>query len=225
MIPLGDSNRVKKPSVITPILILINFLVYLYILFMGSTLSFFASKWGLVPSKISLAIKAWPAFSPFWWTFLTSIFLHGGMWHLISNMLFLWVFGDNVEDRLGKFFFLIFYLLAGVIASLGQFLNNPTSAIPMIGASGAISAVMGAYIYLYPGASVQTVIPIGFFPLLVNVPAIIFLLFWFGSQLINASLGIPGVGWLAHIGGFLFGFFFALVFIPKSKKPSAREIF
>jgi membrane associated rhomboid family serine protease len=225
MIPIGDSTRLRKPSVVTPLLIWSNVLVYLYIIFIGSTFSFFASRWGLVPARIQHAIQVLPIFSPVFCSFITSLFLHGGLWHLISNMLFLWVFGDNIEDRLGKFVFLVFYLLGGIIASLTQYFQNPGSIVPMIGASGAISAVMGAYIYLYPGASVETVIPIFFIPFIVNIPAIFFLLFWFVSQVINASFGTPGVGWLAHIGGFIFGIIFAIFFVPKEKKPGAREIF
>jgi membrane associated rhomboid family serine protease len=140
-------------------------------------------------------------------------------------MLFLWVFGDNIEDQLGKIPFLFFYLLGGIIASFAQFFQNPGSMVPMIGASGAISAVMGAYIYLFPGASVETLIPIFLIPFMINIPAVFFLLFWFANQLISASFGTPGVGWMAHIGGFLFGILFAILFIPKEKKPSAREIY
>jgi membrane associated rhomboid family serine protease len=224
MMPIGDSTRLRKPSVVTPLLIGSNVLVYLYVLLIGSTFSIFASRWGLVPARIQNAIKMLPMFSPVFWSFVTSLFLHGGLWHLISNMLFLWVFGDNIEDRLGKLAFLVFYLLGGIIASLAQYFLNPGSLVPMIGASGAISAVMGAYIYLYPGASVETLIPIFFIPFIVNIPAIFFLLFWFITQVINASFGSPGVGWLAHIGGFLFGLIFAMALIPKEKKPGAREI-
>jgi membrane associated rhomboid family serine protease len=224
MIPLGDSTRLRKPSKITPLLILSNILVYLYIIFIGSTFSFFASRWGLVPARIQQGIHLLPVVSPIFWTFITSLFLHGGLWHLLSNMLFLWVFGDNIEDRFGRIPFLLFYLAGGVIASLSQYFQNPGSMVPMIGASGAISAVMGAYIYLYPGASVQTLIPIFFIPLVFNVPAIFFLLFWFFNQIISASFGSPGVGWMAHIGGFLFGLFIAMIFISKDRNPGAREI-
>ena len=139
-------------------------------------------------------------------------------------MLFLWIFGDNVEDRMGKVSFLIFYLLGGIAASLSQFYQNPSSRIPMIGASGAISAVMGAYILLFPGAFIETVIPIFFFPLLLNVPALLFIVFWFGNQLINAALGTPGVGWWAHMGGFLFGLVWAIFLKARNRKPPVREI-
>jgi membrane associated rhomboid family serine protease len=225
MIPLGDSTRLRKPSVVTPMLILINVLVYLYIVMSGSTFSHFALMWGLIPGKVQIAFHLLPLFSPSLKTLFTSLFLHGGFWHLTSNMLFLWVFGDNIEDQLGKIPFLFFYLLGGIIASFAQFFQNPGSMVPMIGASGAISAVMGAYIYLFPGASVETLIPIFLIPFMINIPAVFFLLFWFANQLISASFGTPGVGWMAHIGGFLFGILFAILFIPKEKKPSAREIY
>lgn len=225
MIPLGDSTRLRKPSIITPLIILVNILVYLYIVFSGSTISHYALKWGLIPGKVQIAIRLLPLFSPILQTFITSLFLHGGFWHLVSNMLFLWVFGDNIEDRLGKIPFLLFYVLGGLVASFAQYFQNPGSMVPMIGASGAISAVMGAYIYLYPGASVETLIPIFLIPFVLNIPAVFFLLFWFANQVISASFGTPGVGWLAHIGGFLFGILFAFLLIPKEKKPGAREIF
>ena len=224
MIPLGDSPRLRKPSVITPLLILINLGVYLYMIFGGHSFSFYIARWGVVPSQINKAFLSLPVISPVFWTLITSIFVHGGLWHFIGNMLFLWVFGDNVEDRLGKILFLLFYLLGGFFAFLAQFLQNPGSLVPLIGASGSVSAVMGAYIYLYPSASVVTMIPIFFVPIILNIPAFYFLLFWFGNQILNASLGTLGVGWLAHIGGFVFGILFAVVFFSKRRRSGQGEI-
>lgn len=224
MIPLGDSTKLRKPSVITPLLIWSNCILYVFMLFKGPSLEYYSSKWGLIPYKLQQSISVLPSLSPVFWTIITCLFLHGGLWHLISNMLFLWIFGDNVEDRMGKASFLVFYLLGGIAASLTQFCQNPSSRIPMIGASGAISAVMGAYILLYPGAFIETMIPIFFFPLLLNVPALLFIVFWFGNQLINAALGTPGVGWWAHMGGFLFGLVWAIFLKVRNRKPPVREI-
>jgi len=224
MIPLGDSTKLRKPSLVTPILIWINCIVFVYVLFKGPTLSFYATKWGLIPLRIQEALSFLPIISPVFLTFLTCLFLHGGLWHLISNMLFLWIFGDNVEERMGKIMFLVFYLIGGIIASLTQFWQNPISRTPMIGASGAISAVLGAYIVLFPGATINTVFPIFFFPLLINLPALFFVVFWFGNQILNAYMGSPGVGWWAHIGGFLFGLLCALLVKAVSRTQNDREV-
>ena len=146
-------------------------------------------------------------------TALVSMFLHGGWAHFLGNMLFLWIFGDNVEDRLGHVRYLIFYLLAGFAATFAHLWFNPHSAMPAIGASGAISGVLGAYLFLHPQARIQTLIFFGFFARFVLVPAWVFLPFWFLIQLISgvASLGVPnaqqggGVAFFAHIGGFVAG--------------------
>ena len=141
----------------------------------------------------------------------TSMFLHGGWLHLLGNMLFLWIFGNNVEDRLGSIPFLLFYVVGGVAAVLAQLAIDPTSDIPLVGASGAIAAALGAYIVLFPGARILSLVFLGFFYQLLEVPAIIVLGFWFGLQLLNgvAALGAEtaqgGVAFFAHIGGFAFG--------------------
>jgi len=225
MIPIGDTTRLRKPSVMTPLIIWINVLVFLYIVLSGSTLARYATRYGLVPASAMKAFSLLPELSPVLWTFITSLFLHGGIFHLVGNMLFLKVFGDNIEDRMGKFFFLLFYLLGGIVASFAQLISNPGSTVPMIGASGAISAVLGAYLYLYPGESVETLFFIFFFPITIHIPVIFFLLFWFGSQLFNAFSGVPGVGWLAHIGGFLFGVILARLLLTRKTRPGAREVF
>jgi membrane associated rhomboid family serine protease len=141
----------------------------------------------------------------------TSMFLHGGWLHLLGNMLFLWIFGNNVEDRLGSIPFLLFYLVGGVAAALTQVVIDPRSTIPLVGASGAIAAALGAYIVLFPGARILSLVFLGFFYQLIEVPAILVLGFWFGLQLLNgfAAFGAEtaqgGVAFFAHIGGFVFG--------------------
>ncbi|MCG8324582.1 MAG: rhomboid family intramembrane serine protease, partial [Thiotrichales bacterium] len=141
-------------------------------------------------------------------TVLTSMFMHGGFMHLAGNMLYLWIFGNNVEDALGHPRFIVFYVLCGCAAVFGQVVQNPSSEIPMIGASGAISGVLGAYLLLYPHARVLVFIPLGFYSQLVRLPAGWVLGFWFVLQLVNSAMADPdaaGVAWFAHIGGFIAG--------------------
>jgi membrane associated rhomboid family serine protease len=154
-------------------------------------------------------------------TLVTSMFLHGGVMHLAGNMLYLWIFGNNVEDAMGHARFVIFYLLCGVAAALAQALPNADSAIPMIGASGAISGVLGAYLLLFPRAHVLVLIPLGVFTRLIHLPAMFVLGFWFVLQLINSALaagGQGGVAWGAHIGGFIAG----MILIPLFKHRHVR---
>lgn len=224
MIPLGDSPKKRLVSIITPLLVIGNVIVFLYMLVGYPDVAVFYKQFGLIPSQITKAFQNSSAFQPVYWTFLSSMFSHGGWWHLISNMLFLWIFGDNVEDRMGKFFFVIFYLLAGVGAATVQIMLQPNSDAVMVGASGAISAVMGAYLVLYPKASVTTLIPILLFPLILRIPAVVFMVFWFVSQVLNMAMGTTGVGWGAHLGGFLIGLLLGWIFIPLNKPTSARII-
>jgi membrane associated rhomboid family serine protease len=161
-------------------------------------------------------------------TILTSIFLHAGWLHIGGNMLFLWVFGDNVEDRLGHIPYLLFYLMAGIVASLIQGLVDTSSVIPVVGASGAVAGVLGAYIVWYPGATIVAVFPVLFF-LPLPVPAFIMVGLWFFQNLLAGyltlgSAGTPdaGVAWFAHIGGFLFGFVLVLLFLRRSGRPPPR---
>ena len=149
-------------------------------------------------------------------TIITSMFLHGGFMHLAGNMLYLWIFADNVEDCMGHLRFIIFYLLCGVVAAYAQVMFNPDSTIPMVGASGAISGVLGAYLLVYPKANVLVLIPLGFILQTVRLPAIVVLLVWFALQIfssVSAEPGTPGVAWYAHIGGFIAG----CVLIPLFK--------
>ncbi len=217
MIPLYDRNPTRRFPIVTVSLIAACFLVFLYELSitMGgggdAALGAFFDRWGAVPSKITASIDAGHYFTQATLGIVTSIFLHGGWLHILGNMLYLWIFGNNVEDRLGRVGFLLFYLVGGIIAALTQVAIDPQSTQPLVGASGAIAAALGAYIVLFPGARILSLVFLGFFYQLLNVPALIILGFWFVLQLISGfgSLGgdtaSGGVAFFAHIGGFAFG--------------------
>lgn len=169
----------------------------------------FLAKYALVPAEFLRGTDLPPTIRiPIWITLFTSLFLHGGLMHLIGNMLYLWVFGDNVEDAMGRPRFLLFYLLCGAIAAMAQVAIAPASPIPLLGASGAIAGVLGAYLTLFPTARILTLIPIFFFIRLIAIPAVVVLGIWFALQVLNGvgSLGATsGVAWFAHIGGFAAG--------------------
>jgi membrane associated rhomboid family serine protease len=161
---------------------------------------------------------------------ITSMFLHGGWAHIIGNMLYLWIFGDNVEDRMGHWRYLVFYLVCGWTASYAHIWSDPTSRIPSIGASGAIAGVLGAYITLYPHARVVALIPLGIFMHTVQIPALFFLGFWFLQQFLVGSLALTqetaqtgGVAWWAHIGGFVAGLVLVWVFQSRKRRPAQRD--
>jgi membrane associated rhomboid family serine protease len=210
MIPLRDTVRSRSFPVVTVTLIALNILVFLYeVSLPPGVLDDLARTFGLVPARELPALLHHP-FSPATYVpFLTAMFLHGGWFHVLGNMLYLWVFGDNVEDTLGRPRFLFFYLLTGFAGSLAHILTSPGIAIPTIGASGAVAGVLGAYFVSFPRARVLTLLPIFVFITLVELPAVLFLFLWFGMQLLSgvASLAIPGqtVAWWAHVGGFLSG--------------------
>lgn len=206
MFPLYDLNRSATRPVVMYGLILLNLLAFFYTYFLTDPAQVI-SAYAFVPARFF----ADPAGQ--WETIFTSMFLHGGIAHILGNMWFLWIFGDNVEDRMGHGRFLLFYLLGGVIAALSQSLVGPNT--PMIGASGAISAVLGAYIVLYPRAVVFSLV--GFFPL--PVPALIYLGYWALIQFWQSAAGVPGVAFWAHIGGFLMGMLTVRFFIPSRSLP------
>jgi len=213
MIPLYDTARTRQFPLMTWLLVAANALAFVLELGMGSgALEGFVRTWGLVPAQLF----ARP--STEWMTVFTSMFLHGGWWHILSNMWVLLIFGDNVEERMGGMRYLVFYLLGGVAAGLLQSFVLPSSTEPMIGASGAIAGVLGAYLLLFPHSRVASLVPILFIFTVIQVPATLFLLLWFVSQLFSGWLTIGGAGgsgvaWWAHIGGFVFGlvavYFFA----------------
>ncbi|HKZ55097.1 MAG TPA: rhomboid family intramembrane serine protease [Anaerolineales bacterium] len=221
MLPLRDTIRSRTVPLINYGLILINVLVFLFELSLGSRgVNRILSSYGLVPARLSLE-------TPLTWvTLVTSTFLHGGWFHLISNMWTLYIFGDNVEDRLGSLRYLLFYLFGGVAAGAAQVAFDPTSTIPTVGASGAIAGVLGAYFILYPRARVITLLPLFFFFSFVEIPAVIFLGLWFFSQLSSGLLSLGaagdfgGIAWWAHIGGFLFGLLFVRIFTRRPAPPA-----
>ena len=210
MIPLRDNIPSSRTPVVTVGLIAANILVYVSQLMLPPQEAVqFVYLYGLIPLEISGGDLLVPHPVPLYATVFTSMFVHGGLFHLGGNMLYLWIFGDNVEDRIGRLKFLVFYLLSGLAAAAAQIWTDPASKIPMIGASGAISGVLGAYLFLFPHARVLTLIPLGFFYRLVEVPALIVLGFWIIVQVLNGvgTLGahVGGVAWFAHIGGFVAG--------------------
>jgi membrane associated rhomboid family serine protease len=230
VIPLRDANPTRRTPIVTLALIAACFVAFAYELGIlansgESGLDAFFGQYGLVPADLtrSLAAGAWlsaPVVAIF-----TSLFLHGGWLHLLGNMLYLWIFGNNIEDRLGRVVFLCFYLLGGVVAGLTQVAIAPGSSVPLIGASGAIAATLGAYLVLYPRARILSLVFLGFFYQLIEVPALLVLGFWFVLQLIDgvASLGASnaqgGVAFFAHIGGFVAGALVAAVLRGRGPGP------
>lgn len=205
--PLKDENPTKTFPYMTILIICINCLIFLIELFLGKYRDYFVAKYGVIPFEITHGVDINPKvlLGPYV-TLVTSLFLHGGFFHLLGNMWFLWIFGNNIEDVVGHFKFLIFYLLGGIVASLLQIAVSASSTIPVIGASGAVSAILGAYILEFPRARVKTLVFIFIFITVISVPAGVFIGIWFFIQLIS-SLGraASNVAWYAHIGGFIFG--------------------
>ena len=215
MLPIKDTIRSRTVPVINWLIILVNLLAFFYELNLSpQRLDQLIRTFGLVPASLSSA-------NPYSWIpLLTHMFLHGGWYHLISNLWVLFIFGDNVEDRLGSFRYLVFYLAGGFAAAGVQIALGGSPNMPSIGASGAIAAVLGGYFSFYPNAKVITLIPLWIIPWVVELPAVIFLGFWFISQLFQGLLSLStasgaelgGVAWWAHIGGFVFGLIFARLF-------------
>lgn len=229
MIPIRDDNPSYSVPVVTIVILVLNVLVYLFQISLSpQVLEQVYLGGGAIPARFwgtwsgsagSLPLPAWA--TPF-----TSMFLHGGFWHLLGNMWFLWLFGDNVEDYIGKVRFVVFYLTCGLIGLGLQVLISPQSDIPIIGASGAIAGVLGAYLVLYPRAMVHTLVWFFFFVRVVRVPAVVFLGLWFFIQFVQgvgAGAGQPGQGgvaWFAHIGGFVAGVVLIRLFIRGRPHPS-----
>ncbi len=223
-IPLRDDNPTARIPLVTVSLLALNILVFFFQTFSPSGLEYYVLRMGAIPYEIthftSIAIPNVPRlFPPL--TLVTAMFLHGGLFHLLGNMLYLWIFGNNIEDYLGSFRFVLFYLLSGLGASLTHIIFNPNSQVPMIGASGAIAGVLGAYLILYPRANVLTLVFLFFFIRIVPIPAAIVLGFWFLLQILNIGMG-GGVAWFAHIGGFLIGIF--LIKILSGRRRSSGPV-
>jgi membrane associated rhomboid family serine protease len=207
MIPLKDDVYSSTFPFVTVFIIAVNVLVFVYQLTLGySGAEFFIYRTAAIPYEITHLVDVGPhSFVPVPFTIFTAMFVHGGLFHIAGNMLFLWIFGDNVEDVFGHFLFAAFYLLCGVLASLTHILIAPSAMTPMIGASGAIAGVLGAYLVLFPRAQVKTLIFMFFFVTTARIPAVVFLGFWFFFQVLSAGNGGGGVAWFAHIGGFVAG--------------------
>ena len=212
MIPIRDTTPSTSVPVVNNTLIGINVVFFLVQLAQGPTQDHFVYVYGLVPAKFTVPqVSAYFSLGQKTLSLLSFMFLHGGVWHLIGNMWSLYIFGDNVEDRLGAVRYAAFYLLCGLASGLTHLLLNAHSNIPTIGASGAIAGVMGAYFILYPGSRILTLIPIIVIPWFVEIPAFFFLGIWFVLQFLNAagsSGHAGGIAWWAHIGGFVFGILF-----------------
>ena len=222
MIPLRDTIRSRHVPVMTWLLLVANVLVFLFESSLGVNLqNRFIYTFSIVPARL---LDGQPLF---FLSLFTSMFMHIGWFHLLSNMLTLYIFGDNVEDRMGSFPFLIFYLLSGLAAGLLQTFTSLNSIVPILGASGAIAGVLGAYMFLYPRARVVTLIFLFIIPWFVEIPALFYLAFWFISQLFSgiASFGAAGgVAWWAHIGGFLFGLLLGRLFLLRPP-PSPPRVY
>ncbi len=227
MFPIKDTIPTRKPPLITWLIIGINVIIFMFELSVPrDVLNKIFYIFGVVPARYSH--PQWAMWLGLriddWWPFVTSMFLHGGWMHLISNMWTLWIFGDNVEDRMGHLRFFVFYLLSGIIAGLVHFIFNYNSTIPTVGASGAIAGVLGAYMVLFPRANIITLVPIFFYPMFIAIPAVFYLFVWFFSQFLSGLIALAspsnvgGVAWWAHIGGFVFGLIVVKIFVRSKEK-------
>jgi len=223
MFPYRDENETQRPAIITGTIIGLNVLSWIVVQGAGATLPLAKSvcELGLIPGELTGSLPVGTTFSmgdglvcgtdPGRQVshLLTSMFMHGSWMHLLGNMWFLWIFGNNVEDSMGRVRFIVFYLLSGLAAAIGQVITDPSSGIPMVGASGAISGVMGGYLVLYPNVRVYTLVPLGFFITSMALPAWVMLGYWFLIQFVSGLAafggGMGGVAFWAHIGGFVAG--------------------
>ena len=220
MIPLRDTRPSNSSPVVTVFIIAVNVLVFLYMVMLDSyTQNDFIAAYALIPARLNLS------------ALVTSMFLHGGWMHLIGNMWFLWIYGDNVEDVLGHGKYLVFYLICGVVAAIAQYLISPFSRVPILGASGAIAGVMGAYLIKFPHSRILTLIPIFFFWTTIEIPAIVILVYWFLLQFLSGvgSIGYSqasqgGVAFFAHVGGFIAGMVLIAVMGTRERYSRRRDL-
>jgi len=219
VLPIRDFIPTRRLAVVTIGIIVLNVIVFLYELLAEASGSLDQTFYtmGMVPFEVTHSFGPAVALS-----FITAMFLHGGFMHIFGNMLYLWIFGNNVEDSMGRLRFLVFYLMTGIIASIAQVLTGPNSRIPTVGASGAIAGVLGAYIVLFPTARVQTLLFLGYFARAAQLPALVVLGFWFVLQLFNGLLAfgvahMGGVAWFAHIGGFVSGLLLVRLFTLRRR--------
>ena len=211
MIPLRDTIPSNSTAWVTRFLVAANIAMFALELSQGKHLERFVERFGVIPAEWNLP------------TLLTSQFLHGGFAHLIGNMMYLWIFGDNVEDRLGHWRFLCLYLTSGIVAAIAQIVMMPHSTMPMVGASGAIAGILGAYFLLFPSARIVTLVPFGLFLQTVELPAFLFLFIWFlmqwasGLMSIGQVADVGGVAFWAHIGGFITGLIGIAILRPQRR--------
>jgi rhomboid family protein len=231
MFPYRDENETQRPAIVTGAIIAANVLVWISVQGAGSTVALAKSvcELGLIPGELTLSLPPGSRFpmgdrlvcltdpGRQLSHLVTSMFLHGSWMHLLGNMWFLWIFGNNIEDSMGRLRFIVFYLLCGLAAAFGQIVTNPNSAIPMVGASGAISGVMGGYLLLYPNVRVYAMVPLGFFLTSVALPAWVMLGYWFLIQFVSGLLTMAGdmggVAFWAHVGGFFAGIVLIKLFV------------
>jgi membrane associated rhomboid family serine protease len=207
-LPLKDENPTRRVAFLTIGLIAANTAVFFLTVLSPRGLQAVVLRYGAIPEAIVHLV------APL--TILTSMFLHGSLFHLAGNMLYLWIFGNNIEDVLGPFRFIIFYLLCGLAAALTQIAARPGSQVPMIGASGAIAGILGAYLMLFPAARIRTFIFLIIYIQVVPIPAAVVLGLWFVAQILNIGMG-GGVAWFAHVGGFLTGMALVRLFLPRPR--------
>lgn len=225
MIPLRDDNPAEITPVVTVSFIVACTLVFFYQAALPPhTGELFVYRFGAIPANVFGEVRLPPevvAIPPFA-TLITSMFLHGGWLHLIGNMLYLWIFGNNIEDAMGHVRFAIFYITCGILAALAHAVTAPFSTVPMVGASGAISGILGAYLLLYPRAQVLVLIPLGIFTRIMYVPAALVLGLWFVMQVLSGGMSLGreggGVAFFAHVGGFLAG----MALVGFFKRPDVR---
>lgn len=221
MIPYKDDNPTRTFPFLTIGIIILNIAVFLFQIASRTGMNTITYAYGAIPHSLLTFESHQPVHPSL--TVFSSMFMHGGLFHLGGNMLYLWIFGNNIEDRLGHARFIIFYLFCGIFAAYSHALTNPDSTIPMIGASGAVSGILGAYILLFPRANVHTLLILGIFITTVKIPAFIVIGFWALMQFLNSliSSGLPGgggVAWFAHLGGFFIGLLTIKIWSPKRIK-------
>jgi membrane associated rhomboid family serine protease len=219
MIPLRDTQPSYSPPIVTVIIIILNTLVFLFQISLDPyERNYFIATYGIVPDRLHYI------------SILTSMFLHGGWLHLIGNMWFLWIYGDNVEDVLGHGKYAVFYLACGIAAAVVHVALNADSRVPTIGASGAIAGVMGAYVVKFPHSRIVTLVPIFIFFTIFEVPAVVMLLYWFALQIFSgvgsigySNVGKGGVAWFAHVGGFMAGMLLIHIMGPRERFRNRKD--
>jgi membrane associated rhomboid family serine protease len=221
MFPYKDDNPSNTFPVVTITIIVLNIVVFILQMLSGTDGRQIVYAYGAIPHSIVTMESTQPIHPTF--TLFTSMFMHGGLFHIFGNMLYLWIFGNNIEDRLGHIRFILFYLFCGIAAAVSHALITPLSTVPMIGASGAISGVLGAYLLLFPYARIHTVIFFGFFVQTIKVPALIVIGFWAIIQVVSGLTAQViqnqgGVAWFAHVGGFIAGLFTIKLWQPRRSK-------